>query len=1198
MLHRFQESVGVGMQRRLKRVAIGLGVLLVALIGTALAAPSFLDWNRYKPEIANAVREATGRNLLIDGDISLAILPSPRLSVASARLRNIEGGREPDMARLKSLQIHVALGPLLSGRVEIGSITLIEPVLVLETLPDGRNNWDFPTASPVGGSGATSGGASSSVEQARDDSNRVRLDKLTIENGRLAYVDGRANSTEQLAQINAELSAGSLAGPFKAQGSAQARGLPLKFEVSTGRFNQGQPAALSFRLASADGALESRFTGSLKTDDGPQIAGKVTVSAPDLRRLAQSVGTTPPTWPVPGINLEGALSVSPKGAALNEMAVQLGETRATGAVTALFAAPAQLDVALAVSRVDLDKWLASMPAPAMPATSTATAPPTSGGAAAGGFALPRDWRGSLDLAVEAIAWRGGQIRQLRLNTALANGTVTVNQLTLQAPGRTELSALGTLEAVRGQPRFNGSAEIVADNLRGVLEWLRIEPGALPNDRLRRASIKARVTAGPDEIALGALEAQLDSTRVNGTAKLSLGGRPAMAATLTVDRLVLDAYLPASAPPAAAPSGPAAPGVATPASTPAVPRELVTAFDADLDLRAGQLTVRDLSLRELRLDASLRAGKLAVRDLSVGDALGARGKATAVIDLTAKIPSADVAIDMAAREPARLLKAAGAAVPAPIEKLPELTAKGTFKGTLDKLAIDLDLGAWGGTLAVDGTVAADPPGGPFDLALKGRFAEAGPALAALGVIDERQRTGALTLAARAKGTGERIDVDTTVEALGGKAKLAGHVTNREAQPLGLDFKVDADHPDLSALLARLDLYRPADPSLGPLRIDAHLKGSATSLAIEGLDARIGPLELKGSASYAGGGKRPKVVASLQTGAIPLDALLPGDAPSGGAAAAPTGGAQRRSAATPTTPARAGWSRQPIDSSGLRAFDADLKLTASSITLEDYKAEAVDVAARLAGGVLDIQHLRGRTFGGSIEVKGRATAGDSLGADLAIAVRDADLRALAQEKAKLIGGRLSLDADLRTSGRSEYDLVAALGGKASFDVKDGTIKGFDVDSFSDRMISLRSAIDFVQLAQGSLAKGRTSFTDARGNFTIERGVATTRDTRLQSRSAVIDVTGNADLPRRLMDFQAKFKLTQQPSAPPFGVDFKGPFDNPSYTFHTGDLQQHLFRRVDSLIRRVLPSEQPPSGGESSQPSSPPSPGELLRRVLPLR
>lgn len=56
-------------------------LFVMLLIGLAVA-PSFFDWNKYKEPILQQVAELTGHNVRIEGDISLALLPSPRVFLA------------------------------------------------------------------------------------------------------------------------------------------------------------------------------------------------------------------------------------------------------------------------------------------------------------------------------------------------------------------------------------------------------------------------------------------------------------------------------------------------------------------------------------------------------------------------------------------------------------------------------------------------------------------------------------------------------------------------------------------------------------------------------------------------------------------------------------------------------------------------------------------------------------------------------------------------------------------------------------------------------------------------------------------------------------------------------------------------------------------------------------------------------------
>ena len=142
MLQNKPKSAGGGV-RVVKKLLFGLVGVFVLLVAAVLVAPGFVDWNQYKDDIAAQVKSATGRDLSIKGDVRLAILPSPRLSASEVSFANMPGAAAPNMARLKSIEVRVALGPLFAGTVEVETIKLVEPVIELETLANGRKNWEF-----------------------------------------------------------------------------------------------------------------------------------------------------------------------------------------------------------------------------------------------------------------------------------------------------------------------------------------------------------------------------------------------------------------------------------------------------------------------------------------------------------------------------------------------------------------------------------------------------------------------------------------------------------------------------------------------------------------------------------------------------------------------------------------------------------------------------------------------------------------------------------------------------------------------------------------------------------------------------------------------------------------------------------------------------------------------------------------------
>ena len=173
--------------RRGKIIAI-VALALAGLIVVALVVVAQLDFNRYKPLIAEQVKAATGRTLAIDGDIRLAPSLVPSLAVEKVRFQNAPFGSRPDMITAERLEAAVALLPLLRGEIDIRRVTLIAPDILLETDKTGRGNWEFSASSaPVASSAAPA-----------QDMALPLLGALTIQDGRLTYRDGLSGKATTL----------------------------------------------------------------------------------------------------------------------------------------------------------------------------------------------------------------------------------------------------------------------------------------------------------------------------------------------------------------------------------------------------------------------------------------------------------------------------------------------------------------------------------------------------------------------------------------------------------------------------------------------------------------------------------------------------------------------------------------------------------------------------------------------------------------------------------------------------------------------------------------------------------------------------------------------------------------------------------------------------------------------------------------
>ena len=146
---------------------------------------------------------------------------------------------------------------------------------------------------------------------------------------------------------------------------------------------------------------------------------------------------------------------------------------------------------------------------------------------------------------DILTYRKGIIRRARIGLELANGEATISQLSAQLPGGTEVAFFGFVTAAEGKPRLEGEIETAVSDLRGLLGWLEVDIPKVPAHRLRKLTLSGKIIATPEQVKATDLDFLFDSSRLSGGVTVALSSRPSFGADLTLDRLNLDAYLPAS-----------------------------------------------------------------------------------------------------------------------------------------------------------------------------------------------------------------------------------------------------------------------------------------------------------------------------------------------------------------------------------------------------------------------------------------------------------------------------------------------------------------------------------------------------------------------------------------------------------------------------------------------------------------------------
>ncbi len=130
------------MGKVLKILVVLIVVLVLVVAGGAAAIVMLVDPNDYRGEIETAVRENTGRELTLGGEIGLSVFPWLGLTLNDARLSNAPGFGEAPFAEVGEVEIRVKLMPLLSSRLEMDTARLVGLKVNLARDDAGHTNWD------------------------------------------------------------------------------------------------------------------------------------------------------------------------------------------------------------------------------------------------------------------------------------------------------------------------------------------------------------------------------------------------------------------------------------------------------------------------------------------------------------------------------------------------------------------------------------------------------------------------------------------------------------------------------------------------------------------------------------------------------------------------------------------------------------------------------------------------------------------------------------------------------------------------------------------------------------------------------------------------------------------------------------------------------------------------------------------------
>jgi AsmA protein len=340
--------------RPLKWVSLGLGALVALVVLGVLVVVWLVDPNSFKSQIEAAVRDRTGREFALVGDIDLGFFPWLSLRTGEGRFGSPpEFGPEP-LVTWKSARLGVKLFPLLRGDVIADRIFLSGADLRLVRRADGSANW------------LGLGGAQPADSDAK--TTRLNVDGLEIENSHLLFIDEGVSRRIEIGDLDLTTDEISLGTPFTNTEIAGVlhmdgfpAGVPFRFEVPKVVLPEDFASVDVGDFSVAFGGVEAKGAIRGALGEHPKLDGRLETNSFDPRALLTSVGIAPPSTTDPtalaAVAFSGNWAFDDGAISIKPFSFALDDTQFTGSFSRTAGADALGEFSLSGNTIDIARYI-------------------------------------------------------------------------------------------------------------------------------------------------------------------------------------------------------------------------------------------------------------------------------------------------------------------------------------------------------------------------------------------------------------------------------------------------------------------------------------------------------------------------------------------------------------------------------------------------------------------------------------------------------------------------------------------------------------------------------------------------------------------------------------------------------------------------------------------------------------------------
>lgn len=327
----------------------------------AVALYFFFDPNDFRGDISAAVKDRTGRDLVIEGDISIDFFPWLAIEVGATTLGDAPGFGDEPMARFDRARLRVKLMPLLLDReITVGTAIIEGLVLNLQENKHGVGNWEDLVADNEPQADNTESGGQSDID----------ITGIDFLHATVSYKDGASGAVYRLSDLAMKI--GRISGMetltidgLTLDGTLEGIAAePSRLRVATGGIEirtVQQVIALQTLELEVLGIEIAADVEPFSYADGVEPVAVIQIAAFSPRKVMAQFGVEPPNTADPGVLSQVSISakaqLTPTAFELSSATVKLDDTMLTGMLSVPRDSSGTYRFDLAADAIDLNRYM-------------------------------------------------------------------------------------------------------------------------------------------------------------------------------------------------------------------------------------------------------------------------------------------------------------------------------------------------------------------------------------------------------------------------------------------------------------------------------------------------------------------------------------------------------------------------------------------------------------------------------------------------------------------------------------------------------------------------------------------------------------------------------------------------------------------------------------------------------------------------